>query len=179
MGVQSLSPERVEELCSSPFSYTAIGGTAAAWPPGYRSLSMSRTLTRRGFDAAVDDLLTWRVHQRAGLRVAASTPRVREGVTVEMRLGVGALSLRIPCRVVYVVDEPERKGFAYGTLPGHPESGEELFLLHRHAEDRTEFTITAFSRPASLLARVGGPAAIWIQDAMTRRYLAAADQLTP
>jgi uncharacterized protein (UPF0548 family) len=34
--------------------------------------------------------------------------------------------IRVPCRVVYVLDEPERRGFAYGTLPGHPESGEEL-----------------------------------------------------
>ena len=30
--------------------------------------------------------------------------------------------LRAPCRVVYVIDEPDVRGFAYGTLPGHPES---------------------------------------------------------
>ena len=34
--------------------------------------------------------------------------------------------VRAPCRVVYVVDEPDRRGFAYGTLPGHPEIDGEL-----------------------------------------------------
>ena len=36
--------------------------------------------------------------------------------------------LQAPCRVVYVIDEPDIRGFAYGTLPGHPESGEERFV---------------------------------------------------
>ena len=34
-----------------------------------------------------------------------------------------------PVRVVYVIDEPNRKGFAYGTLDGHPESGEESWIV--------------------------------------------------
>lgn len=29
------------------------------------------------------------------------------------------------------IDEPDRQGFAYGTLPGHPESGIEQFTLTR------------------------------------------------
>jgi uncharacterized protein (UPF0548 family) len=179
MDVQPLSAERVEKLRAAPLSYAAVGATATTSPPGYRSLGMSRVLGRRDFDSAVEDLMTWRVHQRAGLRVASSAPRVHDGATVEMRLGIGAMSLRIPCRVVYVVDEPERVGFAYGTFPGHPESGEELFLLHRRPEGRIEFTITAFSRPATLLARAGGPVARSLQDAMTKRYLTAAERLAP
>ncbi|HEV8560641.1 MAG TPA: DUF1990 family protein [Actinophytocola sp.] len=39
-----------------------------------------------------------------------------------------------PGRVVHVVEEEHRRGFAYGTLPGHPECGEEAFLLERHAD---------------------------------------------
>ncbi|MFC8501606.1 DUF1990 family protein [Pedococcus sp. NPDC057267] len=125
---------------------------------------------------AAEDLLAWRVHQRAGLRVAASGPAV-PGAVVDMRLGPGPLSVRIPCRVVSVVDEPDRGGFAYGTLPGHPESGEELFLLHSGADGRITFTITAFSRPATALARLGGPLGTLVQDVMTRRYLAALDRV--
>jgi uncharacterized protein (UPF0548 family) len=94
-----------------------------------------------------------------------------------MRLGIGALALRIPCRVIYVVDEPDRRGFAYGTLPGHPESGEERFLLQRLPEGRLEFAIRAFSQPATVLARAGGPVARGVQVAMTKRYLAAVDRL--
>ena len=96
---------------------------------------------------------------------------------LEMHLGVGPLALRIPCRVIYVIDEPERSGFAYGTLPRHPESGEELFLLQRHEDGQIAFTITAFSKAASLPARLGGPTTRWLQKAMTSRYLAAPVQL--
>lgn len=86
-------------------------------------------LKRRDFDSASADLLTWRVHERAGLRVRASEIPLEQGTVVLMRLGVGALSFKIPCRVVDLIDEPGRRGFVYGTLPGHPEAGEEQFLL--------------------------------------------------
>ncbi|GAA4696164.1 DUF1990 domain-containing protein [Nocardioides conyzicola] len=84
--------------------------------------------------------------------------------------------MRIPCRVAYVVAEPDRAGFAYGTLPGHPESGEERFLLTRLSDGRITFTVTAFSRPATRLARAGGPLTRSIQDRVSRRYLRAADR---
>lgn len=90
-----------------------------------------------------------------------------------MLLGVGAgpISVRVPCRVVYVTDEPARRGFAYGTLPGHPESGEEAFVIDRRRDGTVTFTITAFSRPATLLARMAGPIGRAIQDHITARYL--------
>jgi uncharacterized protein (UPF0548 family) len=95
-----------------------------------------------------------------------------------MRLGVGPLALRIPCRVVYVIDEPDRQGFAYGTLPGHPESGEEAFVLHREAGNRVRFVITAFSRPATRLAKLGAPVSRQLQHFMTSRYLQTLDRQT-
>jgi len=177
MAVQPLPSELLAKLRAAQLTYPAVGATATAPPTGYRSLGLSRTLKRRDFESAVEDLISWRVHQRAGLRVAVSGPQVEPGAVLEMRLGVGPLALRIPCRVIYVIDEPERSGFAYGTLPGHPESGEELFLLQRHEDGQIAFTITAFSRAASLPARLGGPATRWFQEAMTRRYLTAPDQL--
>lgn len=94
-----------------------------------------------------------------------------------MGLGVGPISLRIPCRVVYVVDDPDRRGFAYGTLPGHPESGEESFVLRRLESGSLEPTVSAFSRPASKLVKLGGPLARRTQDIITRRYLRALDRL--
>ena len=65
------------------------------------------------------------------------------------------------CRIVYVVDEsgPIRKfGFAYGTLPGHVESGEERFLIEWHrGENSVWYDILAFSRPNHFLTRLGYP----------------------
>jgi len=74
---------------------------------------------------------------------------------------------------VTVVDEPRRQGFAYGTLPGHPERGEESFIVELGDDDTVSLVITAFSRPASLLARATGPIAGLAQHNMTNRYLRA------
>lgn len=162
-------------LASASFTYDAVGGTRADPPAGYHHLEHVRSVGGRTFEEAVELLLTWQLHLRAGLQVAAARDRVEDGDDVLLRLGLGRVSLRIPCRVVYVIDEAERCGFAYGTLRGHPEEGEELFLLERRADGGADLRVRAFSRPATLLARAGGPATRWAQGWMTQRYLRALD----
>lgn len=176
--MELLDPATASRLKAEHLTYRRAGPDASQ-PPTDGSHRFSRTveLRRSGLDRAAADLLGWRVHEKAGLRVAASAPRAAVGEVVLMRLGPGPASIRIPCRVVEVVDEPDRRGFSYGTLPGHPESGEERFLLERIADDRVTFTVSAFSRPATLLARAGGPAARAFQRLMTTRYLEAPDRL--
>lgn len=167
--VTALTTAQVDRLAAASFTYDDAGATASSSAPaGYRTFAVRMEVEGLDLDLAAERLLSWEVHEQAGLRVAASSPRVAEGVVVQMRLG----SLRIPCRVVYVVDEPDRRGFAYGTLPGHPESGEELFLIERSASG-VILTVRAFSRPSTRLARLAGPAGRWFQDVMTRRYLRA------
>lgn len=173
-----LLPEhRSAELRSAACTYPEVGATADGdLPFGYRRLSRSRAVRGRSFESAGDQLMTWQVQERAGLRVAASARRAATDEVVLLRLGRGPATVRIPCRVVYTVDETDRTGFAYGTLPGHPESGEELFLLERRGTGAPVLTITAFSRPATLLSRAGGPLARLVQTRMTERYLRALDQ---
>ena len=77
------------------------------------------------------------------------------------------------CQVVHVLDEPRRRGFAYGTLDGHPERGEERFCLEWHDDDAVVLTLTAFSRPAAWWARAAAPLARRVQDRVTQRYLHA------
>jgi uncharacterized protein (UPF0548 family) len=175
-GASLLSPDEIGELEAAPLTYPDVGATGSLAPAGYRSIARSRTLLRRDFGGAVEDLMRWRVHQRAGLQVAASVDRVVTDAVVVLRLGPGRVSLRIPCRVVHVIDEPDRGGFAYGTLPGHPECGEERFEVAQQADGSVVFSVTAFSRPASLLAKAGGPISRLVQDAMTTRYLHALDR---
>jgi uncharacterized protein (UPF0548 family) len=76
----------------------------------------------------------------------------------------------ITCRVVELVDEPDRFGFAYGTLPTHAEIGEESFIVHRGP---LRFAVEAVSRPAHPLARLAPPIADRLQAAATARYLDA------
>jgi uncharacterized protein (UPF0548 family) len=106
----------------------------------------------------------------AGLRVEATTEVAAVGSEVLVHLG----PVRAPCRVVYVVDEPDRRGFAYGTLPGHAESGEELFVVrYDSATDEVFAQVTAFSRHATWWSKAAAPVTSVLQTVVTRRYLTA------
>jgi uncharacterized protein (UPF0548 family) len=120
-------------------------------------------------------VLRWQIHARAGLHVEASSREVGLGEVVVLTLGFRRVGVRAPCRVVEVVDEPTRRGFVYCTLPGHPESGEESFVIEHRADGTTWFRIEAISRPATRLAKLGGPLTRRVQLVMTTRYLRAAD----
>ncbi|MEO1061914.1 MAG: DUF1990 domain-containing protein [Actinomycetota bacterium] len=76
------------------------------------------------------------------------------------------------CRVMRVVDTDTSFGFAYGTLPHHPERGEEAFLVHRRDDGSVVFEIVAFSRPATLPTRAIGPLGRRLQRRSIDRYLA-------
>jgi uncharacterized protein (UPF0548 family) len=175
MPVRVLDEQQAAELRATSLSYLRRPDQADQAPAGFARLRCTRTLSRRDFDEAAADLLSWRMHERAGLHVLASDIPLRIDTVVLMRWGPGPLSLRIPCRVVELVDEPRRRGFSYGTLTGHPETGEERFLLEQLDDGRVTLTITAISRPASTLARFGGPLTRAAQRLMTQRYLRALD----
>jgi uncharacterized protein (UPF0548 family) len=83
------------------------------------------------------------------------------------------LGYDIPCRVVWARTEGDEQGFAYGSLPGHPESGEESFVVRLDQGGDVVFTTRVFSRLASPLARLGGPVSRAVQAAALDRYVAS------
>jgi uncharacterized protein (UPF0548 family) len=95
---------------------------------------------------------------------------LRPGDTANLVIPFGPLRVRAPVRVVYVVDTPSRKGFAYGTLPGHPESGEEAWMLARTDDGSVWLNIRAFSRPSSPMWWLVYPVLRIAQSVYTRRY---------
>ena len=171
-----LTSGEVTQLRKADFTYTGVGFTRDdTMPNGYNVLRRSLEIgfeTER-FDQAAKVLLDWGMHRRARLLVRTSHEQVAPGAVALIRLGVGIFSISAPVRVVYVIDEPQRVGFAYGTLSGHPESGEEAFIVELQEKGAVKFSITAFSRPASLLARTGGPLTRATQSWITGRYLRA------
>jgi len=171
-----LPSQETEQLRQADFTYGEVGFTRdGTMPNGYKVLRRSVELgsgTER-FDRAAQVLLGWDMHRRAGLHVRTSDELVVPGAVAIIRLGVGMLGVSAPVRVVYVIHEPRRAGFAYGTLPGHPEHGEEAFVVELHDDGAVAFSITAFSRPSSLVVRAGGPISRAIQSWVTNRYLRA------
>jgi uncharacterized protein (UPF0548 family) len=152
-------------------TYPEVGATLApALPDGYHHLDVRRRVgTEAVFDTLSDSILGWGLQRGAGLRVP--TDPVSEGLSVSLRLG----PLRVPVQVVRVLEEPDRRGFVYGTLRGHPETGEEAFLAERDHLG-TWVHIRAFSRPGTWWSQLGSPVASWMQRRYTKRYLRAAEQ---
>jgi len=140
-------------------------------PAGYRHLRKSSVIGggRERFDEAAAQGMRWGMLRGAGLRVTATTEVAEVGSEVLVHLG----PVVAPCRVVYVVDEPDRSGFAYGTLPGHPESGEELFLVRYGPKGDVIAEVSAFSRHATWWSRLGAPLTLLVQRLVTNRYLRA------
>lgn len=142
------------------FTYAEVGATRLGpLPRGYHHLHV-RVPVGRGrdaFEAAGTALTTWRLHRRAGATVRADAPRAETGGAVEVSVGVGPLRVAAPCEVVWTAYERERTGFAYGTLTGHPERGEEAFTVELADDGTVWFTVLAFSRPAAWYTRIGGP----------------------
>jgi len=124
-------------------------------------------------NAGADDRALQVAAEFAGAALTAIRPAcgtTLPSVVVTLR-GMCGFSAR--CRVVWVVDEADRAGFAYGTVRGHPESGEEAFVVERDAGGEVWLSVRAFSRAATRYARAGGPVTWLVRRWITERYLRA------
>jgi uncharacterized protein (UPF0548 family) len=173
--VRPLDPAREAALRAASPTWTAATGTDGPPVPGYAVLRRTHVVGRgeECLRAASELVLTWGMHEGAGLRVAASAPRAQMGEVVQVTIGLGPIGFKAPCRVTHVVDEPRRKGFTYVTLPGHPEEGVESFEVRMDADGTVHGTVTAYSKPASWLVWAGGPVSRLVQRVAADRYIAA------
>lgn len=163
---------KLEELAALPLTYPEVGATAGELPPGYRHVVESAVIGsgRLRFEEAAAAVLRWGMLRGAGARVQATTEVAAVGSEVIVGLG----PVRAPCRVVYVIDEPDRRGFAYGTLPGHAESGEESFSVRFDSATGDVYAeVRAFSRHGTWWSRLAGPVTSLVQRVVTKRYLRA------
>jgi uncharacterized protein (UPF0548 family) len=158
---------------TSPLTYSEVGASFdAELPAGYHHVRAATDLGA-GDDTwarAQAAIRAWAAHRGAGMTVVPADAPIVEGTTVAVVTSLGPLHVLSACRIVRVVDEPDRFGFAYGTLPSHPEEGEERFVVTRSAGSVT-FEVVAFSRHHDLLTKLGGPIPRHLQTRATRQYL--------
>ena len=146
-------------------TFADVGATRAAaldgapLPGGWNHVRLQQVVGRGegALEAAADCVLGWRMHRGAGLGVLAQAPRAELGSTVVVAIGLGPLRILAPCRIVWTVDEPDRRGFGYAALPGHPAVGEEAFVVSRDADGVVTYTLVALSRPARWFTRLTAP----------------------
>lgn len=154
-------------------TYRHVGATAARLPHGYCHGRQAVQLGHGAdvFAKACEGLRGWRAHARAGVEVHPREAAVGEGLTVVLAARVARLYLTVACRVVWVIDERKRFGFAYGTLPHHVIEGEEAFVVERDDSDVVRFRMTAFTRPRGRATSAFAPLVHAVDQHIARRYL--------
>lgn len=125
------------------------------------------------FERAVLGLRQWSCHDGIGATVHPGDAAIEAGESLLVVLPVGPACILVPNRVVAVIDEPGRFGFAYGTLDGHQEHGEESFLAELLDDGTVRGTISVHAVAGTLPARVASPAVMGLQRLAVTRYLSA------
>ncbi|TSI11537.1 DUF1990 family protein [Brevibacterium aurantiacum] len=155
-------------------------------PAGYRHFESAYFVGhgRETFDRCAEELLHWEVKIRSGfdicvqaseddtgsLSAGTGSPRVRAGQVPTIFVRLGPFRLPEPARVIDVFESDSRRGFTYGTEPGHPITGEESFILIHSDDDRVFLVLRSVSRAGMGIWRVGEPFVRLAQIIYRRRY---------
>jgi uncharacterized protein (UPF0548 family) len=172
LSIHSPTDTQIEDYLArqteQPFSYSLVGCTRGV-PAARRGWNIDRHRVVLGHgsevflraSAAID---AWQTFPAAMTQVFGhDVPRKNLVVAVLYRVSFFPLWLLMPARIVYTINDTitrdghpvQRHGFAYGTLPDHPERGEERFLVEwNHADDTVHYDLLAISQPRHLLARL-------------------------
>ena len=151
--------EILESQRAEQFSYSDVGATQAS-PPGGFNVDHEQYLLGHGaaaFGRAKSAIGRWEMFHNGWTHLCWPDAPIERGTTVAMLVRTLGIYSVNACRIVYVIDEPRRYGFAYGTLPAHVEAGEERFLVEWLEDGTVWFDVLAFSRARHVLAQVANP----------------------
>jgi len=157
------------------FSYSEVGATRRDPPSGY-VVDHNRIRLGFGFNAfhhARELLNAWRMFDLGWMEIFPKHVKIEAGSTVAVLIHhFGFWSLNA-CRIVYLIDEERRYGFAYGTLKDHAEQGEQRFSIEWSEDDSVWYDILAFSRPMQWQAKIARPISRMLQRRFARDSKAA------
>ncbi|WP_277208953.1 DUF1990 family protein [Isoptericola croceus] len=165
------------------FGYGVVGATAPdaePWQPpdGWRAYERTVRLGSGSdlWDEASSAVLSWGVKTRSGFAVDPPLEEgrsAREGERSWLVARVGPLRVREPVEVVATVATSRRAALAYGTLEGHPVSGEEAFIVSRDDDGNVSLTLRSLTRAGRNLRGALFPPTLIAQRVYRRRYLRA------
>jgi uncharacterized protein (UPF0548 family) len=161
----SLIHDRLQAARNLPGSYgialnTQCGPDELHVPKGF-DRDHTRGEIGRGFadfEAARSAFREWRHFDLGWVRVANPEARIEpEEIVAVEACALGLWSLNFS-RILYVIDEPDRFGYGYGTTALHVERGEERFLLEYYpTSGAVYYDLLAVSQPAHWMARLAYP----------------------
>jgi len=165
------SLQRLAERAANQATTNVAGLLNRPTPAGFKRKSWQRQVVHGDLAAAADAIRHWRGHDAAGIKRSPSLPNIVEGETLALAIPVGLISISATCRIVDVIDEPDRYGFTYSTLPHHPEDGEESFIVRRDEGGSVDVTVTAVWRPATVANNLFPPLTRFLQNRAINQYL--------
>jgi uncharacterized protein (UPF0548 family) len=178
------APEILDEFLKSrqglPHSYPDVGATAGEFPIGYNH-DHNRIYLGEGeeiFERGKAFIRQWEMFPPPWTQIYPSLAPIEAGSTVAVLFRLFGVWWLQSCRIVYTIDRPDCFGFAYGTLPGHVERGEERFSIVMEDDGKVWYRIDAFSLPAYWFIRLGYPLARRFQKRFVTDSLHVAQVLT-
>ena len=171
------SDTRLAEFLASKkhktFSYSDVGATLEK-PP--QSFDNDHNFIHLGegeqvWANAKNTLKNWKQFPDTWTRVFPSIENIKKDKTVAVMFRLFGIWWINSAKIVYTIDEPDRFGFAYGTLPGHLEKGEECFWIEKDKKGSVFYHIKAFSKPAYWLVWLAYPIARKFQKRFVRESL--------
>ena len=143
------------------FALNTQGGPDNVYVPRGFKRDHTRSEIGRGlaaFEAAKAAMLRWDLFDLDWVRVVNPDTAIEPETMVAVEAHtLGLWSVNIS-RILYVIDEPDRFGFGYGTTAMHVERGEERFLVEFYpVSGVVEYDLLAVSQPAHWLAWLAYP----------------------
>ncbi|HMQ48020.1 MAG TPA: DUF1990 domain-containing protein [Saprospiraceae bacterium] len=146
----------LQNRSQAKFSYPEIGATKGDFPKGYNHDRYQFLIGSQpsDFHKAKNALVNWAQFKNGWVEIFPQQPGIQVGREVLVFFKLFGLWWKNSCRIVYLVDQPDLFGFAYGTLSDHVEKGEEFFGVTIDKDHQVYFVLKAFSKPNYWLAKI-------------------------
>lgn len=135
---------------SKPHTYQNIGATQEKHQKGFDN-DTSVVYLGKGeivWTNAKKALIEWKQFPSPWTKIFPVLTPIKKGETVAVLFKIFNIWWINSARIVYTIDNENKFGFAYGTLPGHLEKGEECFWIEKDESGSVYYHIKAFSKPA-------------------------------
>ncbi|MCM2369252.1 DUF1990 family protein [Aporhodopirellula aestuarii] len=145
------------------FNYPDVGASAGELPPGYDHHHVDVELGRGDlvFAKAQSAITSWAQFRVGWVEACPPTTPLVIGQNIAIRARFFGLYALAACRIVdaFGCDEGSGRNFgvSIGTLPDHPEQGEERFEISQSRDGDVRYQVTAFFRANQTLATLAWP----------------------
>jgi len=164
----------LKKQATADFTYTALEGSKTGDISGYDNDHNCCIIGsgEQDWEAAKEALRNWTHFPAPWTKILPEEAPLEVGETVAVLFRIFGLWWINSARIVYAFDEPDRFGFAYGTLKGHIETGEECFWIERDSVGTISYHIRAFSKPYYWFVKLAYPIARYYQRQFVKQSMA-------